>query len=77
MIGPLEQMSIANHPIKGIYFIVTGAPQCLAITAMSYMGKLRIAFGVEKDFIDTNVLQACMKDAFRVICEAANEFPIK
>ncbi|XP_062011191.1 wax ester synthase/diacylglycerol acyltransferase 4-like isoform X2 [Rosa rugosa] len=52
-------------------------PECLAITAMSYMGKLRIAFEAEKGFIDTNVLQACLKDAFRVICEAANEFPIK
>ncbi|PRQ32845.1 putative transferase [Rosa chinensis] len=77
MIGPLEQMSLANHPIEGIYFTVTGAPQCLSVTVMSYMGKLRIALVAEKDFIDTNVLQACMKDAFRVIGEAVNEFPIK
>ncbi|XP_062017804.1 wax ester synthase/diacylglycerol acyltransferase 11-like [Rosa rugosa] len=77
MIGPLEQMSLVNHPIEGIYFIVTGSPQCLSVTAMSYMGKLRIALVAEKDFIDTNVLQACMKDAFRLICEAVNEFPIK
>ncbi|KAM5584680.1 hypothetical protein ABKV19_004177 [Rosa sericea] len=52
-------------------------PECLSVTAMSYMGKLRIALVAEKDFIDTNVLQVCMKDAFRVICEAGNEFPIK
>ncbi|XP_008246217.1 PREDICTED: uncharacterized protein LOC103344399, partial [Prunus mume] len=27
MIGPVEQMSLANHPIKGFYFLVPGLPQ--------------------------------------------------
>ncbi|KAL8131353.1 hypothetical protein AgCh_007328 [Apium graveolens] len=27
MIGPLERMSLANHPIKGFYFMVVGVPQ--------------------------------------------------
>ncbi|XP_062007344.1 wax ester synthase/diacylglycerol acyltransferase 4-like isoform X1 [Rosa rugosa] len=72
MIGPLEQMSLADQPIKGVYFMVVGSPQSLTITAMSYMGKLRIAMGTEKGFIDSNKLQACMKDAFQLISEAAN-----
>lgn len=27
LIGPVEQMSLADHPVKGIYFAVAGAPQ--------------------------------------------------
>ncbi|KAK1405310.1 putative O-acyltransferase family protein [Heracleum sosnowskyi] len=27
MIGPLERMSLANHPVKGFYFMVVGVPQ--------------------------------------------------
>ena len=27
MIGPVEKMSLANHPIKGMYFAVAGNPQ--------------------------------------------------
>lgn len=27
MIGPIEQMALANHPIEGIYFMVTGSPE--------------------------------------------------
>lgn len=26
LIGPVEQMALANHPIKGFYFSVAGAP---------------------------------------------------
>jgi hypothetical protein len=27
MIGPVEKMSLANHPIKGMYFAIAGNPQ--------------------------------------------------
>lgn len=27
VMGPMEQMALANHPVKGLYFVVTGAPQ--------------------------------------------------
>lgn len=30
MIGPVEEMALANHPVKGLYFVVTGAPQVCA-----------------------------------------------
>lgn len=29
LIGPVEKMSLANHPIRGLYFTVVGAPQVL------------------------------------------------
>ncbi|CAH9099241.1 unnamed protein product [Cuscuta epithymum] len=31
MIGPLEEASVINHPIKGIYFFVAGSPQGIII----------------------------------------------
>uniref|UniRef100_A0A6N2MQ22 O-acyltransferase WSD1 C-terminal domain-containing protein n=1 Tax=Salix viminalis TaxID=40686 RepID=A0A6N2MQ22_SALVM len=27
VMGPIEQMALASHPVKGLYFVVTGAPQ--------------------------------------------------
>lgn len=27
LIGPVEQMSLSDHPIKGLYFFVVNAPQ--------------------------------------------------
>ena len=27
LIGPLEQVSLDNHPIKGLYYVVFGIPQ--------------------------------------------------
>lgn len=35
MIGPLEQVTLANHPVKGIYFMVCGTPK-VSITKGSY-----------------------------------------
>ncbi|VVA28491.1 Hypothetical predicted protein [Prunus dulcis] len=52
MIGPVEQMALADHPVRGFYFMVLGIPQDLIVTVVSYMGKLRIAFGTQKGLID-------------------------
>ena len=27
MIGPVEQMALANHPIKGFFFAIAGTPE--------------------------------------------------
>lgn len=29
MIGPVEQMALANHPIKGLYYSLAGTPEVL------------------------------------------------
>ncbi|RDX81430.1 O-acyltransferase WSD1, partial [Mucuna pruriens] len=71
MIGPVEQMAVANLPIKGFYFMVAGSPESLTITIMSYMGKIRIAFGLEKDFIDKQLFKSCMENSLEMITEAA------
>ncbi|XP_020246505.1 O-acyltransferase WSD1-like isoform X2 [Asparagus officinalis] len=69
--GPMEQMIIANNPISSFYFMVVGVPQSLTITVVSYMGKLRVAMGVEKGFINPNLLVSCMEKSFERIFEAA------
>ncbi|MCD7466845.1 hypothetical protein HAX54_003888 [Datura stramonium] len=71
LIGPLEEMSLANHPVKGLYFVVTGAPQSCSVTMVSYVDKLRIAIVVEKDFIDPNKLKSCIEFAYDSIFKAA------
>ncbi|KAL3332975.1 hypothetical protein AABB24_033172 [Solanum stoloniferum] len=71
MIGPVEEMALANHPIKGLYFLVTGAPQSCSVTIVSYVDKLRIAIVVEKDFIDPNKLKSCIEYAYDSIFKAA------
>ncbi|WVZ15413.1 hypothetical protein V8G54_012979 [Vigna mungo] len=73
MIGPVEQMAVANIPIKGFYFMVAGSPESLTMTIMSYMGKIRIAFGVEKDFIDKQLFKSSLENSLQIIIEAASQ----
>jgi hypothetical protein len=47
--------------------------QNLTITIMSYMGKLRIAFGLEKDFIDKQKFISCMESSLEMIITAARK----
>ncbi|KAL2925995.1 O-acyltransferase WSD1 [Bienertia sinuspersici] len=75
MIGPVEKMAIADHPCKGVYFMVVGVPQSLTITVLSYMRTLRIAIGVEKGYIDVKKFNSCTKDAFQMIYKAAVKMP--
>ncbi|KAI3913985.1 hypothetical protein MKW98_010797 [Papaver atlanticum] len=85
LIGPVEKISLANHPVKGIYFMVVNVPQVrskfvgldfvirfsLMVTMVSYMGKMRIAVGAEKELIDQALFNACLDEAFEGIFKAA------
>ncbi|XP_061367099.1 wax ester synthase/diacylglycerol acyltransferase 4-like [Gastrolobium bilobum] len=75
LVGPVQQMSLANHPVKGFYFTLAGGPESLVISIMSYMGTLRVALKTEKDFIDEQKLKSCMQSAFEIILKAAMEIP--
>ncbi|KAL2245838.1 UNVERIFIED_CONTAM: O-acyltransferase WSD1 [Sesamum indicum] len=75
LIGPVEQMALANQPIKGLYFVVAGAPQSLSVTLISYVRKLRIAMTMEKGFIDPNTFKSCIEYAFEAISKAALASP--
>ncbi|XP_020691272.2 O-acyltransferase WSD1 [Dendrobium catenatum] len=69
--GPMEKMMMANNPISNFYFMVVGVPQNLTIAVVSYMGKLTLVMGTERDFIDSNLLISSMKRSFQRIFEAA------
>ncbi|MCL7045174.1 hypothetical protein MKW94_007760 [Papaver nudicaule] len=71
--GPTEKMVIAEHPIENIYFTVSGCPQSLLFTVLSYMGKLTLVMRTEKGFINSKLLASCMKEAFKKIFEDACE----
>ncbi|KAK4281009.1 hypothetical protein QN277_012557 [Acacia crassicarpa] len=71
LIGPSQQMSLANHPIKGLYFTVAGGPDSFMISIMSYMGMVRVTLKTDKYFIDEHKLRSQIKRAFQIILNAA------
>ncbi|KAA8526362.1 hypothetical protein F0562_008435 [Nyssa sinensis] len=71
LIGPVERMALANHPIAGLYFNVAGSPQSVSVTMVSYVGKLRVSVGVEKGFIDPQKFTSCIENAFEIMLKAA------
>ncbi|KAK7258561.1 hypothetical protein RIF29_24141 [Crotalaria pallida] len=73
IVGPLEQMALANHPISGLYFTVTDVPEDVNITIMSYVKVLRITLRTLKGFIDEQKFKSCLEKAFEVISKASME----
>ncbi|KAI3887634.1 hypothetical protein MKW92_052724 [Papaver armeniacum] len=71
LIGPVEKVSVANHPVKGIYFMAVNIPASLMITMMSYMGKMRVSVGTEKGFIHHKLFNTCLENAFERIFKDA------
>ncbi|XP_050248324.1 wax ester synthase/diacylglycerol acyltransferase 4-like [Quercus robur] len=75
MIGPVEQMALVKHPVKGLYFMTVKGPQSLTITMVSYMGNLRVAVGSEKGFLDPHKFKSCVINAFEMTLQAAHDIP--
>ncbi|XP_044501643.1 wax ester synthase/diacylglycerol acyltransferase 4-like [Mangifera indica] len=73
LMGPVEQIALANHLVKGLYFTVVGTPQSLGITMVSYNGKIRVAVKAEKDFIDISKFKCCLENAFQKIFKVVYE----
>ncbi|CAI0549664.1 unnamed protein product [Linum tenue] len=71
VIGPMEKVSVAKQPVKGMYFFVTGKPQSLGASVVSYMGNLRVTVGAEKGIVDTNKLISCIETAFEIILHSS------
>ncbi|XP_027927822.1 O-acyltransferase WSD1-like [Vigna unguiculata] len=76
MVGPSEKVSLADHPINGFYFMTVGLSQSMTVTITSYMGYLRVGFGVEEGFIDEYQLKSCFEISLQMILEAAKNLPI-
>ncbi|KAL5797548.1 hypothetical protein ACOSQ2_002368 [Xanthoceras sorbifolium] len=68
LMGPIEQMVLANHPVTDLYFKVVGS---LVTTIMNYNGKVRVAIGAEKGLVDAQKLKSCIEKAFQMILKAA------
>lgn len=45
--------------------------QSLTITMVSYMGKLTVAIGTEKDFVDPQKFKSSVENAFQMMLKAA------
>ncbi|KAK3414679.1 hypothetical protein EUGRSUZ_H00012 [Eucalyptus grandis] len=71
LIGPTDKLSLANHPLKGMYYTVAGTPESLRITIFSYAGNLRVAVGAEQGFIDSELYNHSLLDAFDMILRDA------
>ena len=38
IVGPIEKMTLANHPVNGLYFTMTGGPEvCMHVFVSSYL----------------------------------------
>ncbi|CAL5406537.1 unnamed protein product [Camellia sinensis] len=72
MIGPIEKISMANHPVSDFYYIVGGCPLSLVVTMVSYMGKLNVVFATEKGLIDTEKYKSCIESAFQMTLKATD-----
>ncbi|KAK7335481.1 hypothetical protein VNO80_27350 [Phaseolus coccineus] len=79
MVGPAERVTLADHPINGLYFMTVGLSQSITVTITSYMGHLRVGFGVEEGFIDEYQLKSCFETSLQKILEAAKKknLPLK
>ncbi|KAL2328197.1 hypothetical protein Fmac_021624 [Flemingia macrophylla] len=77
LIGPMEPMVLANHPVKGLYFTMSGGPESINIAVISYTRTLRITLKTQKGFIDEKKFKFFIVKAFEVISKAALEIPSK
>ncbi|XP_048439937.1 wax ester synthase/diacylglycerol acyltransferase 4-like [Pyrus x bretschneideri] len=77
LIGPVEQMSLANQPIKGLYFMIVGSPLDLDISVLSYMGKVRLTLTMKKGIIDPQKLKLCMENAHDMILNASDKYLVQ
>ncbi|KAI6693961.1 hypothetical protein NL676_021671 [Syzygium grande] len=65
VMGPMEKLSLGNHPVKSLYFTSLG------IMIFSYAGNLRVAVRAEQGFIDSELYTRSLLDAFDMILHDA------
>ncbi|XP_057845428.2 wax ester synthase/diacylglycerol acyltransferase 11 [Cryptomeria japonica] len=70
--GPMEKMALNEIPVKNMFFSVSGLPQTLLLTMVSYMGKLRLDVIGVKGYVDCDSLAKCFGECFEEIKEASN-----
>ncbi|KAI6693962.1 hypothetical protein NL676_021672 [Syzygium grande] len=71
VIGPVEKLSLGNHPTRGMYFTAAGTPASLGVMIFSYAGNLRVAVRAEQGFINSELYTCSLLDAFDMILHDA------
>eukprot|EP01018_Ginkgo_biloba_P010241 Gb_13459 [translate_table: standard] len=67
VIGPSEKMAMEGNPVKSFFFWVSGSPNTLVVTIVSYMGSVRVQVMGAKGYIDADILSKCFTEAFEEI----------
>jgi len=67
-------MILTDINVAKTYFVMY--LQSMTVTITSYMGYLRVGFGVEEGFIDEYQLKSCFEISLQMILEAAKNLPI-
>ncbi|GMP67289.1 hypothetical protein CsSME_00027336 [Camellia sinensis var. sinensis] len=82
MIGPIEKISMANHLVRDVYYIVGGFHRyfefyfllfSLVVTIVSYMGKLNVSLQQRKaSLLEQSSYQSCIESTFRMTLKATS-----
>ncbi|XP_059068925.1 wax ester synthase/diacylglycerol acyltransferase 11-like [Cryptomeria japonica] len=70
MIGPTEKIALNQNPVKSISFSVSGIPQTLLLTVVSYMGTVRLEVIGTKGYVNSDILAKCFTECFEEMKEA-------
>ncbi|XP_059068923.1 wax ester synthase/diacylglycerol acyltransferase 2-like [Cryptomeria japonica] len=70
MIGPTDKIAINQIPVKSISFSVSGIPQTLLLTVVSYMGSVRLEVIGTKGYVNSATLAKCFTECFEEMKEA-------
>ncbi|XP_057832443.2 wax ester synthase/diacylglycerol acyltransferase 11 [Cryptomeria japonica] len=70
MIGPTEKIALNQIPVKSISFSVSGIPQTLLLTVVSYMGSVRLEVIGTKGYVNSDTLAKCFTECFEEMKEA-------
>ncbi|KAH9312489.1 hypothetical protein KI387_027524, partial [Taxus chinensis] len=74
MVGPMEKAAMNRIPVKSFFFSISGLPQTLLLTIVSYMGNLRIDVIGAKGYVDSETLANHFSECFQEIRDASDAF---
>ncbi|XP_059063228.1 wax ester synthase/diacylglycerol acyltransferase 6 [Cryptomeria japonica] len=72
LIGPMEKIAVNQIPVKNMFFSISGLPQTLVLTVVSYMGSIRLQVIGVKGYVNSDSLADCFAESFAEIKEACN-----
>ncbi|GLJ40922.1 hypothetical protein SUGI_0846570 [Cryptomeria japonica] len=70
MNGPAEKMKLAGYGVRSGFFSVSGVPQTILVTCMSYADNIRMQVITTKGYVDAKKLSKCFEEAFLEIRDA-------